>query len=75
MIECKAGETVYPAMAKSLISLSRSVDSKASRAVVVHGSSDAGYSTRAIAPGAEAMDVPALLQVLGGSNRRKRHRR
>ena len=71
MIECKASKTVYPSMAKSLISLSRSVNSNATRAVVVHGSSESGYSTRAIAPGAEAMDVPALLKVLGGSHRRK----
>ncbi len=70
MIECKASKTVYPAMAKSLISLSRSVGSKTARAVVVHRSSEAGYSTRAIAPGAEAMDVQTLLGVLAGSNRR-----
>lgn len=72
MIECKASSTVYPAMARSLVSLSHSIGSKATRAVVVHRSSESEHSTRAIMPGAEAMDVSALLRVLADPTPRNR---
>lgn len=72
IIECKASRTVNPTMARPLISLRRSIGSNATRAVVVHRSSATEHSTRAIAPGAEAMDVRELVRVLAGSNWRER---
>lgn len=62
LIECKAARTVRPAMATSLLALRRAMDAKATRAIVAHRSVAGAPATNAIAPGAEAMDVPGLIR-------------
>jgi uncharacterized protein len=62
LIECKAAKTVHPAMANPLLALRRAMEPKAGRAVVVHRSSAGAPAMRAIAPGAEAIDVQTLVQ-------------
>jgi len=56
LIECKAGKTVYPAMAASLLSLRRTLGDRPVRLVVVHGKSRSAPATRAIASGVEAIE-------------------
>jgi predicted AAA+ superfamily ATPase len=73
MVECKASRTVQPAMAKPMESLRRSMgDRVPSRLSVVHRASSSGPSTRAVAPGVEALDVEDLVAALP---RRKSTRR
>jgi len=64
MVECHASKTVHPAMAGSLLALRRSMESKHPKAVVIYRPSVTAPSTRAIAPGAEAMDMRTFVQML-----------
>ena len=76
LIECKATRTVLPAMANSLLSLRRAMVQKAGRAIIVHRSVAGAPAMRAIAPGAEAMDVQNFVRTFSSSRthatRRKR---
>jgi hypothetical protein len=67
LIECKATRTVQPAMANSLLSLRRTMERKAGRAIIVHRSAVGAPAMRAIAPGAEAMDVQNFVWTFSGS--------
>jgi len=62
-IECKASRTVYPKMAGPLLTLRRSMgDRPALRMMVVHRTSKSAPPTKALAPGVEALDVPAFVE-------------
>lgn len=56
LIESKASKTVRPAMAASLLSLSRSLPKRSTRLLVVHRKSRSPASTAAPAPGTQALD-------------------
>ena len=62
MIECKAGSTIQPAMANSVLALRRAMRSKDQRSVLVYPPSVSAPSTRVIVPGAEAVDVRAFVE-------------
>ncbi len=65
MVECKASKTVQPSMAGPLASLRRSMGDQASvRLSVVHRPSTTAPPVRALAPGIEALDVPAFVDHL-----------
>jgi uncharacterized protein len=65
MVECKASKTVQPSMAGSLASLRRSMgDQSPVRSSVVHRTSTTAPLMRALAPGVEAIDVPAFVDDL-----------
>ena len=65
LVECKASKTVQPVMARPLGSLRRSVSSKAPvQLIVVHRPSTHALLSRALAPGIEALDVPAFVNAL-----------
>ncbi|MGD0498525.1 MAG: ATP-binding protein [Bryobacteraceae bacterium] len=67
MVECKASRTVQPAMARPLESLRRAAGDEAPvRLTVVHRASATAPSTRALAPGTEALDVGAFVGSLAG---------
>jgi predicted AAA+ superfamily ATPase len=71
MVECKASKTVQPAMAKSLGSLRRAIgDELKVRSTVVHRASATALSTRALTPGAEALDLPSFVAALTGAGER-----
>ncbi|MBI4874598.1 MAG: ATP-binding protein [Acidobacteria bacterium] len=73
MVECKASKTVQPSMAGSLASLRRSMGDRGPvRAAVVHRASATVVPARALAPGIEALDVPAFVNVLNAGPRRSR---
>lgn len=76
MVECKASKTVHPAMAGSLASLRRSMGHRAApvRLAVVHRASSSAPPSRVLAPGVEALDVPAFVGVLGSKTRTRRPR-
>lgn len=57
LIECKAGKTVHPAMAASLLSLRRTLGKRSTRQIIVHGTSRSAPTTRAVAGGVEAIDL------------------
>lgn len=61
LIECKAGKTVRPAMAKPLLALRRTLGQRATRLLVVHGTSRSAPDTRAITAGVEAIDLQRLV--------------
>jgi hypothetical protein len=71
MIECKAGGTVQPSMAKSILALRHAATSKEVRSLLVYRPSVSAPATRVIVPGAEAIDVHALIAAL---SRRPRQR-
>jgi predicted AAA+ superfamily ATPase len=77
MVECKASKTVKPAMAGPLMSLRRSMNGPAPvRMSVVHRTSASAPPSRGVAPGVEAMDVPAFVEALAAKAARpKRTRR
>ena len=65
LVECKASRTIQPAMAGPLASLRRSVGGTAPvRMTVVHRVSGAPLPMRALAPGIEALDLPAFVDAL-----------
>jgi hypothetical protein len=71
MVECKASRTVQPSMAGPLASLRRAMGDQAPvRVSVVHRTSTTAPLTRALAPGIEALDVPALVDDLNGRSGR-----
>ncbi len=57
LIECKAGKTVHPAMADSLLSLRRTLGKRSTRQIIVHGTLRSAPTTRAVAGGVEAIDL------------------
>jgi uncharacterized protein len=57
LIEARAGKTVYPAMAASLLALRRALGKKSNRLIVVHRNSRSSISTSAVAGGVEALDL------------------
>ncbi len=57
LIECKAGKTVHPAMADSLLSLRRTLGKRSTRQIIVHAKSRSAPTTRALAGGVEAIDL------------------
>lgn len=57
LIECKAGKTVHPAMADSLLSLRRTLGKRSTRQIIVHGTSRSAPTTQAVARGVEAIDL------------------
>jgi len=67
LIESKASKTVRPAMAAPLLSLQRSSLKRTARLMVVHRKPHSSFSTAAIAPGVEAVDVERFAQELNGS--------
>jgi hypothetical protein len=70
MVECKASRTVKPSMAGPLATLRRSMSENAPvRSAVVHRPSTSAAPTRALAPGVEALDVRAFVEVIGGEAR------
>ncbi len=71
MVECKASKTVVPAMARPLLSLRQSMESKTPiRMSVVHRPSTTAPPSRALAPGIEALDVNTFADTLGGARER-----
>ena len=73
MVECKASQTVQPAMAGPLVSLRRSMGEHGPvRMTVVHRASTTAPPSRGVAPGVEALDVRAFVDALGGKTRRRR---
>ena len=77
LVECKATQTVRPAMASSLLSLRRSLPGQpgerisrrrpmqpapASRLIVVHRKSNSSVSTSALVPGVEALDTEQFVK-------------
>ncbi|HTT63420.1 MAG TPA: ATP-binding protein [Bryobacteraceae bacterium] len=65
MAECKASKTVLPAMAAPMESLRRSMGRHSRiRMTVVHRTSTSGPPGRALAPGIEALAVPAFVDAL-----------
>ena len=64
LIDCKASQTVRPAMAAPLLSLQRSLRDRSNRLMVVHRKSTLSLSTTALAPGVEALDVERFVTEL-----------
>jgi uncharacterized protein len=64
LIEAKAGKTVYPAMAASLLALQRALGKKSKRLIVVHRNSRSSISTSAVAGGVEALDLERFTREL-----------
>ena len=67
LIEAKAGKTVRPEMAASLLSLQRALSNQAGRLLVVHRKPQSPMPSAAIAPGAEAWDLERFAQELNRS--------
>jgi predicted AAA+ superfamily ATPase len=63
-MEAKASKTVRPAMAASLLKLKEALGEKAERLSVIHRKSEAGVSTKVVAPGVDALDVGQLVSEL-----------
>ncbi|MGA2589418.1 MAG: ATP-binding protein [Bryobacteraceae bacterium] len=71
MVECKASKTVQPAMAAPMGALRRGMgDTVPVRSTVVHRASSSAPATRALAPGTEALALPAFVEALKGAVRR-----
>ncbi len=67
MVECKASKTVQPAMAGPLRVLRRSMgDNVPVRLTVIHRTSTTAPPSRALAPGADALDVLDFVKTLNG---------
>lgn len=69
LIEAKAGKTVHPSMAASLLALQRALGKKSKRLVLVHRRSRSSISTSAVASGVEAMDLERFSKELIGSQK------
>jgi predicted AAA+ superfamily ATPase len=73
MVECRASRTVLPTMAKPLESLLCAMgDREEVRLSVVHRGSATAPPTRALTPGAEALDVRSFVDARGGRPVRER---
>jgi uncharacterized protein len=76
MVECKAAKTVHPRMTGPLLSLGRVVKGPAPvRMTVVHRKSKTAPATRALAPGIEALDIEAFVDVLNKPGAKRGGRR
>jgi uncharacterized protein len=64
LIECKAGKTVRPAMAGSLLALRRTLEKRPMRLIVVHGKSRSAQVTKAVASGVEAVELERFVASL-----------
>jgi uncharacterized protein len=64
LIECKAGKTVHPAMAGSLLALRRTLQKRPTRLIVVHRKSRSAQVTRAVASGVEAIELERFVASL-----------
>jgi len=64
LIECKAAKTIFPAMASPLVSLRRSIRRTRARGIIVHRPARTAPSTRAVAPGVEAVPVGEFAEML-----------
>jgi predicted AAA+ superfamily ATPase len=64
LIECKAGKTVRPAMAGSLLALRRTLEKRPTRLIVVHGKSRSAQVTKAVASGVEAVELERFVASL-----------
>lgn len=69
LIEAKAGKTVHPAMAASLLALQRALGKKTKRLILVHRRSRSSISTSALASGVEALDLERFTEELIGSRK------
>ena len=68
IVECKPSKTVFPGMARPMLSLRQSMQSKTPvRMSVVHRPSATATPGRALAPGVEALDVPVFADALAGA--------
>ncbi len=73
MVECKASKTPLPAMAGPMEALRRSMlDRAPARLSIVHRKSATSVATTALAPGIEALDVQAFVDVLTARKRRRK---
>jgi predicted AAA+ superfamily ATPase len=65
-VECKASKTVHPRMAGPTLALRRAMVGKRPpiRSTVVYRASPSAPPTRGLAPGVEALDVPAFVDAL-----------
>ncbi|GAC1639098.1 MAG: hypothetical protein NVS9B14_20090 [Candidatus Acidiferrum sp.] len=68
LIECKAGKTVRPAMAGSLLALRRTLEKRPTRLIVVHGKSRSAQVTRAVASGVEAIELERFVASLSANH-------
>jgi len=68
LIECKAGKTVRPAMAGSLLALRRTLTKRPTRLIVVHGKSRSAQVTRAVASGVEAIELERFVASLSANH-------
>ncbi|MCC6536195.1 MAG: DUF4143 domain-containing protein, partial [Bryobacterales bacterium] len=65
LIECKAGHTVVPSMAKSITALARAAkETTKTRSIVVHRRLPDAPTTTALAPGVEALDMDELIKLV-----------
>jgi uncharacterized protein len=64
LIECKAGKTVRPAMAGSLLALRRTLEKRSTRLIVVHGKARSAQVTKAVASGVEAVELESFVASL-----------
>src|ERR1700739_1435862 len=64
LIECKAGQTVRPAMAGSLLALRRTLEKRPTRLTVVHGKWGSAQVTKAVASGVEAVELERFVASL-----------
>jgi hypothetical protein len=75
MIELKPSGTVYPAMANSMLALRRATTWKDLGSLLVYRPSAGAPTTRAVAPGAEAVNVHQLIEALRTQSSQRRLRR
>ena len=64
LIEAKASRTVRPAMADSVLRLSRAIEDRPFRGLVVHRGDEAGTGTTALRPGVQALPLDKLIQLV-----------
>ena len=64
LLEAKASRTVYPEAARSLLALAASAGRRKADCIVVHAAEKGVPAGTALAPGARAMSVAAMLQAL-----------
>jgi predicted AAA+ superfamily ATPase len=64
LVETKASRTVYPGAAKNMLALAASIRGRSTECIVVHAASGDAPTGQALAAGARAMDVEALLETL-----------
>ena len=64
MIECKASKTVFPEMARPMLSLKKALRTPPGLLVLVHRKASGGRPTEALASGASAIPVEDFIQLL-----------